>query len=90
MFESDNSCGYTDTTTGANDSAFYNNHSGQGLNTTMELQPQQAVATSRFYSDFDIIGELGHGSFGSVYKVCLRLDNERLAFLFFFKSRTLT
>ena len=90
MFESDNSCGYTDTTTGAHDSAFYNNHSGQGLNTTMELQPQQAVATSRFYSDFDIIGELGHGSFGSVYKVCLRLDNERLVFLFFFKSRTLT
>jgi hypothetical protein len=29
----------------------------------------QPLSTSRFYSDFDIIGELGHGSFGSVYKV---------------------
>jgi hypothetical protein len=30
--------------------------------------------TSRFHSDFDVIGELGHGSFGTVYKVLSRLD----------------
>jgi len=29
---------------------------------------------SRFYSDFDVIGELGKGSFGTVYKVLSRLD----------------
>ncbi|KAG7357538.1 protein kinase domain containing protein [Nitzschia inconspicua] len=29
---------------------------------------------SRFYSDFDIISELGNGSFGNVYKVLSRLD----------------
>lgn len=29
---------------------------------------------SRFYSDFDVIGELGEGSFGKVYKVLSRLD----------------
>lgn len=32
------------------------------------------LSNSRFYSDFDIIGELGHGSFGTVYKVLSRLD----------------
>lgn len=31
-------------------------------------------APSRFYSDFDIIGELGNGSFGNVFKVMSRLD----------------
>ena len=30
--------------------------------------------TSRFKSDFDVIGELGKGSFGAVYKVLSRLD----------------
>jgi hypothetical protein len=29
---------------------------------------------SRFHSDFDIIGELGNGSFGNVFKVMSRLD----------------
>lgn len=29
---------------------------------------------SRFYSDFDVIGELGKGSFGTVFKVLSRLD----------------
>jgi hypothetical protein len=29
---------------------------------------------SRFYSDFDVISELGNGSFGNVYKVLSRLD----------------
>lgn len=33
-----------------------------------------AAAKSRFYSDFDVIGELGKGSFGTVYKVLSRLD----------------
>jgi serine/threonine protein kinase len=32
------------------------------------------VPPSRFYSDFDIISELGNGSFGNVYKVLSRLD----------------
>ena len=35
----------------------------------IQQQPQ-----SRFCSDFDIIGELGKGSFGCVYKVLSRLD----------------
>jgi hypothetical protein len=29
---------------------------------------------SRFHSDFDVIGELGNGSFGNVFKVMSRLD----------------
>ncbi|KAG7350322.1 protein kinase domain containing protein [Nitzschia inconspicua] len=41
-------------------------------------QPHLTAATgpppSRFYSDFDIISELGNGSFGNVYKVLSRLD----------------
>lgn len=36
---------------------------------TVNQQPK-----SRFYSDFDVMGELGRGSFGSVYKVLSRLD----------------
>jgi serine/threonine protein kinase len=42
-----------------------------------QIQQQQIqVPQSRFYSDFDIIGdeELGKGSFGCVYKVLSRLD----------------
>ncbi|KAL3913730.1 MAG: hypothetical protein SGILL_006372 [Bacillariaceae sp.] len=34
----------------------------------------QAAPPSRFSSDFDIISELGNGSFGNVYKVLSRLD----------------
>lgn len=33
-----------------------------------------AAPQSRFYSDFDVIGELGSGSFGNVVKVLSRLD----------------
>ena len=33
-----------------------------------------APPPSRFYSDFDVIAELGNGSFGNVYKVLSRLD----------------
>lgn len=32
------------------------------------------IGSSRFHADFDVIGELGHGSFGTVYKVLSRLD----------------
>lgn len=42
-------------------------------NNNSQTQIQQAPQ-SRFYSDFDIIGELGKGSFGCVYKVLSRLD----------------
>lgn len=34
----------------------------------------KALPPSRFYSDFDVIAELGSGSFGNVYKVLSRLD----------------
>ena len=37
-------------------------------------QQQQQQPSSRFYSDFDVIGELGNGSFGNVFKVMSRLD----------------
>lgn len=36
--------------------------------------PVTAAPPSRFYSDFDVIGELGNGSFGNVFKVLSRLD----------------
>lgn len=36
--------------------------------------PTVATTVSRFKSDFDVIGELGKGSFGAVYKVLSRLD----------------
>ena len=68
MFESDNRCGYTDVTNTQPPSAtMYHNRHHPSLDTQ---QQQQGTPMSRFYSDFDIIGELGHGSFGSVYKVC--------------------
>jgi hypothetical protein len=35
---------------------------------------QQQQPQSRFYTDFDVIGELGKGSFGNVFKVLSRLD----------------
>jgi serine/threonine protein kinase len=35
---------------------------------------QQYIPQSRFYSDFDVIEELGSGSFGNVFKVLSRLD----------------
>ena len=35
---------------------------------------QPKMPQSRFHSDFDIIGELGNGSFGNVFKVLSRLD----------------
>lgn len=38
-----------------------------------EGSPEQSTQ-SRFHSDFDVIGELGTGSFGSVLKVLSRLD----------------
>lgn len=38
------------------------------------LVPASGPPPSRFYSDFDIISELGNGSFGNVYKVLSRLD----------------
>jgi tRNA A-37 threonylcarbamoyl transferase component Bud32 len=34
---------------------------------------------SRFYSDFEILGTLGHGSFGTVYKCRSRLDSREYA-----------
>jgi hypothetical protein len=44
-----------------------------------ELSPgassgQHFVPLSRYYSDFDVLGELGNGSFGNVFKVLSRLD----------------
>jgi hypothetical protein len=37
-------------------------------------RPRRREAASRFHSDFDVIGELGKGTFGSVFKVLSRLD----------------
>lgn len=50
--------------------------------TTLDLAAEQhannqqgsSESSSRFYSDFDVIGELGNGSFGNVFKVMSRLD----------------
>ena len=39
------------------------------LTTTHAAPESPPVPTSRFTTDFDIIGELGHGTFGHVYKV---------------------
>ena len=36
--------------------------------------PKGENTKSRFYGDFDVIGELGKGGFGTVYKVLSRLD----------------
>merc|ERR1711935_275469 len=42
----------------------------------VDVGGEQAVATppSRFYSDFDVIAELGSGSFGNVFQALSRLD----------------
>ena len=39
-----------------------------------QMMNVSAPPPSRFYSDFDVIAELGNGSFGNVYKVLSRLD----------------
>ena len=39
-----------------------------------KIQTHCTTGKSRFYSDFDVIGELGKGSFGNVFKVLSRLD----------------
>lgn len=48
----------------------------ESITTCASYQSEEdgAVTASRFKSDFDIIGELGKGSFGAVYKVLSRLD----------------
>jgi len=46
--------------------------SSRGATSANAHEPQQPK--SRFYEDFDIIGELGKGSFGTVYRVLSRLD----------------
>lgn len=53
-------------------------HMGQQLDESVDTESNQVDLNrdpkSRFYSDFDVIGELGEGSFGTVYKVLSRLD----------------
>lgn len=41
---------------------------------TDEQDVNLTQSQSRFHSDFDVIGELGNGSFGNVFKVLSRLD----------------
>lgn len=43
-------------------------------NTDEDDEASRRISQSRFSSDFDIIAELGKGSFGIVYKVLSRLD----------------
>lgn len=47
------------------------NHSNED---TMEHERKESKPQSRFYCDFDVIDELGNGSFGNVFKVMSRLD----------------
>jgi hypothetical protein len=44
------------------------------MSPTSSSSPSNRQMQSRFHSDFDVIGELGTGSFGNVLKVLSRLD----------------
>ena len=44
------------------------------LSSDMDAPGNTTLLPSRFYSDFDVISELGSGSFGNVFKVLSRLD----------------
>lgn len=46
---------------------------------TMDCNGINSGERSRFYSDFEILGTLGHGSFGTVYKCRSRLDSREYA-----------
>ncbi len=45
----------------------------------MDVNGTNSGERSRFYSDFEILGTLGHGSFGTVYKCRSRLDSREYA-----------
>ncbi len=47
---------------------------GNFCNQSLEEDTMMPRTESRFHSDFDLIGELGNGSFGNVFKVMSRLD----------------
>ena len=49
-------------------------NSGENFHTADDSSNPLSGEISRFKSDFDVIGELGKGSFGAVYKVLSRLD----------------
>lgn len=47
---------------------------GNGDDESNATHDNIGIPKSRFYTDFDVIGELGEGSFGKVYKVLSRFD----------------